>query len=108
MSRVTDPHTYTRRRVLATGLALSAVGGLRRCVMANDSQRVQVRYRVIHLKHPAYRATTRVRPQSLVQANHNALRPSTPPRITTTLMNSAGTRQTPFVDQQISHSRHGQ
>ena len=27
MSRVTDPHTYKRRRVLAAGLALSAVGG---------------------------------------------------------------------------------
>ncbi len=27
MSRVTDPHTYKRRRVLAAGLAMSAVGG---------------------------------------------------------------------------------
>ena len=27
MSRVTDPHTYKRRRILAAGLALSAVGG---------------------------------------------------------------------------------
>ena len=27
MSRVTDPYTYKRRRVLAAGLALSAVGG---------------------------------------------------------------------------------
>ena len=27
MSRVTDPHTYKRRRVLAAGLALSAVAG---------------------------------------------------------------------------------
>ena len=27
MSRVTDPHTYKRRRILAAGLALSAVTG---------------------------------------------------------------------------------
>ena len=106
MSRVTDPHTYKRRRVLAAGLALSAVGGF---AALRYGKRLAARAGQVQgypSEAPRHRATTRT--QSLVQANHIALRPSTPLRTTTTLMNSAGTRQTPFVDQQISHSRHGQ
>ncbi len=93
MGRITDSHTYARRRVLAAGLALSAVGGF---TALRYGERLTARAGQVQ-GHSS--ATTMARPQSPVQANHIALRRSTPPRTTTTLMNSAGKRQIPSVDQ---------
>ena len=104
MSRVTDPHTYARRRVLAADLALSAVGGFTALRYGGRFTTPADQVKNCTSEAPPVAADGSATTTASMVGNHAVLPSGMLRRITTTPMNSAGTKQLLIVDRRLSHS----